>query len=408
MKEIDKCRICGNRELVPVVNLGDLCFTGIFPSTPDEEIPKGRLELVKCAKYKDSCGLLQLRHSFDLNLLYGSNYGYRSGLNKSMVAHLKSIARYVQRLVPLKKSDLIIDIGSNDGTFLNFFPPEKFHLVGVDPTAEKFRTFYRDDILVLPTFFTKDLITSTINQKAKVITSIAMFYDLEEPLKFMKDIYDILEDDGIWLFEQSYTPGMIQNLAYDTICHEHLDYYCLKQIKWMADCVGFKIIDLKFNNVNGGSFCIVVSKKGKETEDVKPYLEKEKESGFDTLEKYEGFEEKIKLHKKHLLNLLHSLNEKGKKILGYGASTKGNVVLQYCNITTKEIPYIAEINEDKFGRYTPGTKIKIISEKDALALKPDYLLVLPWHFKEYIINKEAEYLKKGGKLIFPLPDIEVC
>lgn len=404
--KISKCRICGNDNLVELINLGNMCFTGIFPKTAEEKVPEGRLQLVKCVD-KHGCGLLQLSESFDLNLMYGENYGYRSGLNKSMVNHLGELAEICKRYVMLENGDVIIDIGSNDGTFLNFFPEEQFRLIGVDPTCEKFKKFYRKDILMLPTFFCKQLLIDKLDKKPKLITSIAMFYDLEEPLKFMQDVYDLLDDDGIWLFEQSYTPMMIKNGAYDAICHEHLDYYCLKQIKWMTDIVGFKIIEIMFNNINGGSFCIIVSKQGKETDKVKTFLEFEKKNGFDSIEKYERFEERLKEHKKNLRDLLFKIKDEGKKILGYGASTKGNVILQYCNIDRSLLPFIGEVNEDKFSRFTPGTKIPIISEKEVLAMIPDYLLVLPWHFKEFIIEKEIEYLKKGGQLVFPLPEIEV-
>lgn len=406
MAEIDKCRICGNRNLYPVIDLGELCFTGIFPKCIDEVVPKGRLELVKCYG-EESCGLLQLRHSFDMTLLYGMNYGYRSGLNPSMVRHLSNLTEKVTKMVNLKKGDLIIDIGSNDGTLLNTFPAGRYQLIGIDPTGEKFKKYYRSDILLFPDFFSYEKVKKIINKKATLVTSIAMFYDLEEPLKFMQDIYELLDDDGVWLFEQSYTPEMIITGAYDAICHEHLDYYCLKQIKWMTDLVGFKIIDIEFNDVNGGSFCIVVSRRGKESQKLKEYLLKEQELGFDSLERYEHFKKKVNEHRQKLKNFLLGLKKDGHKVLGYGASTKGNVVLQYCGIDSELLPYIAEVNEDKFGSFTPGTKIQIISEEEAKKMMPEYLLVLPWHFRKFILKKEEHHLKKGGSLIFPLPDIEV-
>lgn len=406
MKKIDKCRICGNKNLISIIDLGELCFTGVFPKSADEFVPKGRLELVKCHG-NGFCGLLQLRHSFDMGLLYGKNYGYRSGLNPSMVRHLLQLANKATNLVNLAEGDVIIDIGSNDGTLLNAFPPDKYQLIGIDPTGEKFKKYYRDDIKLIPSFFSLENVKQIAKKEAKIITSIAMFYDLEDPLTFMKDIYDLLDDRGIWLFEQSYTPKMILNGAYDAICHEHLDYYCLKQIKWMTDMVGFKITDIQFNNVNGGSFCIAVSKKGKEADRLNEYLTLENKLGFDAIERFESFEKKVKRHKLELNNFLRELKEAGKLVIGYGASTKGNVILQYCGIDTELLPYIAEVNEDKFGRFTPGSKIKIISDKDAMTMSPDYLLVLPWHFKEFIIEKEEQFLKKNGKLIFPLPYIEV-
>lgn len=406
MKAIERCRICGNKNLFPVIDLGELCFTGIFPKSESEVVPKGRLELVKCFG-TGSCGLLQLKHSFDMSLLYGKNYGYRSGLNPSMISHLHGICEKVMTMVDLKKGDLIIDIGSNDGTLLKAYPKGEFQLMGIDPVGEKFRQFYREDIILIPTFFSLEKVKEVTKRKAKVITSIAMFYDLEAPLQFMKEIYELLDEDGIWLFEQSYTPKMILSGAYDTICHEHLDYYCLRQIKWMTDRVGFKIVDIDFSEVNGGSFSIVVSKKGRETEKVKEYLTAEERWGLDDIERFKSFEEKVKRHKEELLGLLERLKRDGANVAGYGASTKGNVILQYCGIGPELLPYIAEVNEDKFGSYTPGTKIKIVSEDEMRKMAPQYLLVLPWHFKGFILEKERDFLKKGGKFIFPLPDVEV-
>jgi hypothetical protein len=238
-----------------------------------------------------------------------------------------------------------------------------------------------------------------------------MFYDLEDPILFMKDIYDILADDGIWIFEQSYMPTMIKRNAYDTICHEHLEYYGLKQIKWMTDIVGFKIIDIELNNINGGSFCVTVAKNNNFYREnsalISQLLALEKKNGFDSINPYIGFKKKILEHKILLNNLVAKINSKGQKLFGYGASTKGNVLLQYCGFTNEDISYIAEVNEDKFDSFTPGSQIPIISEKEAKSLLPDYFLVLPWHFKDHIIKKESIYLESGGKLIFPLPSLEI-
>ncbi|MBU0580431.1 MAG: class I SAM-dependent methyltransferase [Candidatus Margulisbacteria bacterium] len=410
-KEIKKCRICGNENLVPIIDLGFQALTGIFPQNKEQKVTVAPLELVKCMEDENSCGLMQLKHSADLNEMYGKNYGYRSGLNQYMVNHLQEKAKKILDLVNLNKGDLVIDIGSNDATFLKFYPKDTV-LVGVDPTGNKFKKFYPEYIALIPDFFSADLIKEKFpSKKAKIITSIAMFYDLENPLKFMQDIHDVLADDGVWVFEQSYMPVMLEKKSYDTICHEHLEYYRLKQIKWMANKIGFKILDIELNDINGGSCSITVAKSNspyqENTELVNKFLEEEQNKQLNTLKPYQEFKERVFEHKEKLKELISNLHKEGKKILGYGASTKGNVILQFCNITEKDIPFIAEVNAEKFGCVTPGTKIPIISEEQAKENNPDYFIVLPWHFKKFILEKEKEFLNKGGKIIFPLPSPEI-
>ena len=412
-QKINKCRICGNKNLISILNLGDQSLTGVFP-LPGENIESGPLEIVKCYnKNKNfSCGLLQLNHNYQMEKLYGDNYGYRSGLNKSMVNHLADIVKKIEDKIKLNDEDLIIDIASNDGTLLACYKNQNLDLLGIDPTSEKFKEYYCNNITKIPSFFSaKEIEKARGNKKAKVITSIAMFYDLPDPLSIMKDIEKILDDSGIWVVEQSYMPVMIENISYDTICHEHLEFYALRQFKWMADIVGLKIIDLEFNDINGASFAITLAKKNSPFKElvnkVEEVLKKEEVEGFNDLEVYESFAVKTKNHKEELLKLLNKLDRNGKKVFGYGASTKGNVVLQYCGLTKKNIHCIADVNEYKFGRLTPGSLIPITSEIEAKNLLPDYFLVLPWHFKKNIIEREKDFLKKGGKLIFPLPKIEI-
>lgn len=413
-KEISCCRICGNTHLESLIHLGEQTLTGVFPKNKETVITKGPLELVKCysPSKEDVCGLVQLKHSFDSNEMYGENYGYRSGLNQSMVKHLHSIVTEICNKVDLSENDVIIDIGGNDSTLLQAYPKDKgLDLMVIDPTSNKFKQFYPSHIRNTADFFNASTYFNLFQKKAKVITSIAMFYDLEAPLKFVQDIYDVLDDNGIWVFEQSYLPFMVDTTSYDTICHEHLEYYSLQQINWIFDKIGFKIIDINFNNVNGGSFRITAAKMNSsvipDERKISEAIEKENKLGYSELEIYKTFANNVIKHKSELMELLSDLKNQGKKIFGYGASTKGNVLLQYCGITTNEIPCIAEVNPDKFGSFTPSTLIPIISEKEARAEKPDYFLVLPWHFKESIIEREQEFLKSGGKLIFPLPTIDI-
>ncbi len=404
--KIKKCRSCSSSSLKNAFDLGSQKLTGVFPKTLNENIPSGSLAMVFCEK----CKLLQLENSFNASMMYGDNYGYMSSLNPHMINHLKHKAKKLNSFMNLTKDDVVIDIGSNDGTFLNFFS-SRLKLIGIDPTIKKLKKFYRKDIIKIPTFFTIDVIKKILKKRATVVTSISMFYDLEDPIRFAEDIYETLDDNGIWHFEQSYMPMMIKNNSYDTICHEHLEYYSLTSIKFILNKVGFKIIDLEFNDINGGSFALTVAKKSSKLKVNSPLidwlLKKEKLFNYNSLEVFQDFYKNAKKHKKSFKDLLLNLNDMKKKVVGYGASTKGNVILQFCNITKKLLPYIAEVNEFKHYRYTPGTKIQIIPEKLARLKNPDYFIVLPWHFKNFIIKKEKNFLHNNKNLIFPLPDIEI-
>jgi NDP-4-keto-2,6-dideoxyhexose 3-C-methyltransferase len=407
-KKIEKCSICGNTQLECVLDLGEQMLTGVFPRKKGEKVTAGPLRLVKCMGGEDVCGLLQLEHSYDLGEMYGENYGYRSGLNASMVAHLHNKVKKILEQVELRKGDLVIDIGSNDSTTLQAYPPSDSVLVGIDPTGIKFHSYYPPHIQLIPDFFSSALVQVRFpGQKAKVVTSFSMFYDLEDPTGFMRQVYDVLADDGVWVFEQSYMPTMLDTNSYDTVCHEHLEFYALRQIKWMADRVGFKIIDVEFNDVNGGSFSVTVSKSHGDltvVPSVQKIIDDERAKGLDTLIPYQAFAERVTKTKRDLLKFIDVVRAEGKSVAALGASTKGNVLLQYCGLTTKEIEFVGEVNPEKFGCYTPGTWIPIIAEQELLTKNPDYMIVLPWHFRKFFIaNKKLS----GMSLVFPLPKVEV-
>ena len=405
--KINKCRVCQNKNLVKCLDLGKQYLTGIFPKHKNQKVSLGNLSLIFC----ENCTLLQLSENFNRFEMYGSNYGYMSSLNQSMVNHLKNKAIKLKKFAGLSKSDLVIDIGSNDGTFLSFFL-NTCQTVGVDPTINKFKNSYKKKTTKISDFFSLEVLRkNSITKKAKLISSIAMFYDLENPISFSREIYESLDKDGIWHFEQSYMPSMIKNISYDTICHEHLEYYSLKSLKFILDKSNFKIVDIELNDINGGSFAITVakkkSKKFKESSLVDWLLKKEQLYKFNKLETIIDFKHKVFKHKKLLKDLILNLKDMKKNVAGYGASTKGNVILQFCDLNSNSIPYIVDVNPYKRNRVTPGSKIKIINDADFKKKKPDYLLVLPWHFKNHILQKEHLYIKNGGHFIFPLPDIEI-
>ena len=406
-RRIDRCRVSGSPNLVPVLHLGHQELTGVFPSARDQPVTSGPLDLVWCP---DS-GLLQLGHSYDPGEMYGDNYGYRSGLNASMVRHLSQKIRNLEKTADLKAGDTVLDIGSNDATSLKAYTTPGLKRIGIDPTGNKFREHYSDGISLVVDFFSAEKFREVSDTQAKIVTSIAMFYDLDDPIAFARDVASVLSRDGVWHFEQSYMPAMLRTVSYDTICHEHLEYYSLDVVRRILEAADMRILDVQMNSINGGSFAVTAVRKGSIAKGNAPVIEwllgQEDRMGMGTVRPFREFEDRVFRHRQDLTRLLKTLAADNKTVLGYGASTKGNVTLQFCGVTEAELPAIAEVNTEKFGRFTPGTRIPIISEAEARAMRPDYFLVLPWHFKEGILQREQEYISQGGKFIFPFPEIEI-
>lgn len=407
-KATEKCRVCGNTHLERVLDLGEQMLTGVFPREKGAKITRGPLRLVKCMGGDEVCGLLQLEHSYDSGEMYGENYGYRSGLNASMVAHLHGKVKRVLAQVELRQGDLVVDIGSNDSTTLQAYPSSGPIMVGIDPTGVKFQDYYPPHIQLIPEFFSSTLLKERFPvKKAKVITSFSMFYDLEDPMDFMRQVHDVLADDGIWVFEQSYMPTMLDINSYDTVCHEHLEFYALRQIKWMTDRVGLRIIDVEFNDVNGGSFSVTATKANGDltiTPLVKRIINQEQEKGLDTLAPYQAFAKRVEKTKSDFREFLDKAHSQGKTVAALGASTKGNVLLQYCEVTDKDVAFVGEVNAEKYGCYTPGSWIPIIPQDELLAMQPDYLIILPWHFRKFFLENKRF---SESTLVFPLPQLVI-
>lgn len=406
-KRTEHCRVCGSTELVKTLDLGEQALTGVFPKSAAEPIGSGPLELVWCR----NCTLLQMGSSYDPGEMYGANYGYRSGLNKSMVEHLQRKARALESLVGLKKGDTVLDIGSNDGTLLASYRTQGIKLIGIDPTADKFRRYYPAGAAIVPDFFSATTFQSASAEKARIVTSISMFYDLEDPSAFVRQVVECLAPDGVWHLEQSYMPSMLRTTSYDTVCHEHLEYYSLGVIDRMLKSAGLEIADVGFNQINGGSFAVTACRPEapyrRRPELVRWLLKQEERLGLHTLAPHQEFERRVFRHRDDLRELLRALRRGGARIMAQGASTKGNVLLQFCGIGPDDIEAVGEVNADKFGCVTPGSNIPIIPEAEVRAAKPDYVVVLPWHFRDGFIARESEYLNNGGRLIFPLPEIEI-
>ena len=414
---ITACRVCGNTALVPVLEWGECELSGVFP-LPGEAVPKGSLDLVRCggASGAGSCGLLQLASTYPLGEMYGDNYGYRSGLNPVMQEHLKKLKEWVSGHVDMEgfraRDMAVLDIGSNDGTFLGMFEPGPGRLIGVDPTISKFEDFYRSDIEKVPDFFPSKSLSGVLGDTGVfLVSSIAMFYDLEDPGRFARTVASVLDPRGVWLFEQSYLPDMLVKTSYDTVCHEHLEYYSLGVISRILREADMRIINILRNDINGGSIAVLAAHRGKggegDCETARNLIGEETRLGLYTDAPYKAFTRAVGEHAASLAKLVRDLNRKGSRVWGYGASTKGNIILQQCGLGQADLRGILEVNRYKFGRVTPGTNIPIVDEKGVDLGAEDVLLMLPWHFHDFFLKKLDRLRRKGVRLLFPLPKIEL-
>ncbi|MBI4353363.1 MAG: class I SAM-dependent methyltransferase [Candidatus Omnitrophica bacterium] len=408
------CRVCGSSQLTEVIDLGEQYLQGSFvkpgkKSPPMRKIP---VRLVRCDATKDekACGLLQMLHTVPPEVLY-STYWYRSGTNRTMREHLEGIAKEASELVG-KGNAKVLDIGCNDGTLLRSYP-KAFVKFGVDPS--EITAGIDGDIRVIRDLFpSPELTKETKGEKFDIITAIAMFYDLEDPVSFVRDVKENLAPEGVWVFEMSYMPLMLKMNSYDTICHEHLEYYSLAVIETILKKAGMKLVRVGLNDINGGSIRCYAAHvdnfkftKPEFLEEIKALRQEEFDLELDTDKPYRDFQRRIDAHREELVKLLKELKRKGKKVHVYGASTKGNTILQFCGINHSTIDCAADRNPDKHGALTLGTDIPIVSEEESRAMKPDYYLALPWHFRKEFIERERETLAKGIRMIFPLPKVEV-
>ena len=413
IKKRNTCRVCGSSALKKVIDLGPQYLQGSFVK-PGKEMPSTRripCTIVRCNPEadEDACGLLQMEHSVPPEILYAA-YWYRSGTNNTMRSHLKTIVESIVSITTLKKAS-VLDIGCNDGTLLSFYP-SSYNKYGCDPSDVAREV--KNAIVVQDIFPSAQLDQILANKKLDVVTSIAMFYDLESPVDFVKNIKSLLSEKGIWVVEMSYMPEMLRLDSYDTICHEHLEYYSLAILEKICSVAGMKIFRIEFNPINGGSIRCYATHKENNSHDnlhdiklINETRQKEFDLELDTDKPYLAFQQRILKLKNELHELLARLKKEGNRIHIYGASTKGNTILQWCNIDHDIIDYAAERNPDKFGATTLGTSIPIISEEESRSMNPDYYLVLPWHFRDEFLEREKMSLEKGTGFIFPLPKIEV-
>ena len=400
------CKNCQSTKLQKIFSLGNLSFSGRFAKSFKENIPKEKLNLIYCSE----CTLVQLDRSFNPNYLYGKSYGYRTGINQTMTDHVKKTVKISSKMAKIKKNDHVLDIASNDATLLNFYP-KSIITMGIDPLINKYKKYYKKINYKISNFFNIKQIQNIIyKKKFKIITALSVFYDLRNPNKFLYEVSQLLDKDGIFVLEHADLYSIVKNNIFDTICHEHLCYFSSTVLIDMLKKNGLRVFKHEFNNINGGSsryYICLKDAKIKTNNSVNKILNLEKKFNLNKISKLKNFYNRIKLETQKLKKLIKKIKQKNLTIHGYGASTKGNILLQYSNIGVKQIDYIADRNPLKYNLYTPGTKIKIISEKKSRLINPNYFLVLPWHFKKEILSREIILKKKGVKFIFPLPRVEI-
>lgn len=400
-KIITKCRSCGSQNLKEVLNFGNFRVVGWGNSLP----PKVPLELVSCL----GCGLLQLRHTTNPNLLWGEDYGYRSGITQTMREQLAEIAHSVEKMVEINDDDVVVDIGCNDGTLLSSYETKALKL-GYDPSENMAKYAEEAGHTVIYDYF--DCKKYPKVRKAKAVTAISLFYDLDDPNQFVRNVAEILDGRGVFVIQQNYLRGMLEMCAFDNICHEHLEYYSLHSLEPLLNRHGLEVIDVLTNDINGGSFRVYVFHTGmkKPTPAVEKMRIAEAKFGCGRPETYEDFAQRAKEIARQIHDYVQKRADGGRKVYVYGASTRGGTLLQFCGIDSRQIVGAADRNPDKWGKVMQSTGIPIVSEDEARA-RADYFLVLPWFFAQgrgsEFIRRESKFLLKGGRIIVPLPVLEI-
>lgn len=399
-----------------MLSLGDQHIAGAF-AEPGGAQPVQRaipLELVRCDMTRDqeACGLIQTRHTVPGAILYHS-YWYRSGINRTMTENLQGIAHAAEELVGLSAGDLVIDIGCNDGTLLDGYRDRSINFLGYDP-SDVARYATEKGYEVVNDFFSAGPFDERYHgRKAKVVTSIAMFYDLERPRDFVDDVAAVLARNGVWVMELHYLPLMLEMNSFDAIVHEHLEYYSLAVLERLFAEAGLEVVNAEVNDINGGSIRLFIGHAGQleqspeQLKAVQALRIREFELALDAPEPYEEFRRNSEKVRDDLQAVCRRLKDEGKTVHIYGASTKGNTILQYAGIDASLVPYAADRNPDKWGSETIATHIPIISEEDSRAMQPDFYLALPWHFLDEFLERETEFLERGGKFIVPLPTVRI-
>ena len=405
-KEINKCRICGCNELEEILSLDPQFISATFvKSNKNNKLANIKIPMSMVICSNKDCSLVQLKETTNPELLY-TDYFYRSSTTDTMKNDLKKVVEKIQIHAPLNDNDIVVDIGANDCTMIQYFP-KTAKRIGVEPASNIDWSHVDSSIEIVNDFFPSiNFIDSLNGNKVKNFTSCAMFYDLDDPHSFVKAIKENLHSEGVWSIQLSHALLMIKNMNFYDICHEHLEYYTLKTLRYLMELQGLHLYHAELNMVNGGSALVYIAHKEASKDDsaeLISILNEEEELGLYGSDVYKDFFIKMQSLAKKVKNYLQSEIKNGNKVLGLGASTKGNVLLQFFEIDKNIIPSISERQDIKVGLKTLGSDIDLISEDSARGINPSCMLVLPWYFKEEIVHREKEYLEAGGSLLFPMP-----
>ena len=403
-KNITECRICYSKSLVEVLKIDEQHLSPTFVSSNKNNV-LSKIKVPQTLVLCHSCNLLQLKETVNPDLLY-TNYFYRTSINDTMKKDLGEVVDSCLDLVELKDNDFVVDIGANDCTMLSYFP-KNLKRVGVEPAENIDWSNVDSSITIVNDYFSKSSLDRVLNnKKAKIVTACAMFYDIDKPNDFVSDVKEILHPDGVWCIQISYLPLMLENMNFYDICNEHLEYYSLHTLQYLMQRNGLSVFHAEQNNVNGGSIKVFITHAEKNVNTSKEYnklYKKEKQLNLNEVNTYFGFKDKMEDLKNKIADYVKGEIKSGNLVVGLGASTKGNMLLQFFGINKEMLPYISERNPAKVGLKTLGTDIELVSEEYARKLNPSCMLVMPWYFKDEIVNREKEYIQSGGKLLFPMP-----
>jgi len=402
--ETARCRFCRRKSIETIFNLGDLSISGVFLQDGTEV-----MKLPVVLGFCKNCKLVQLKNNYDLQYIFTSSYGYESGLNRTMANHLIGKARYLQKKYQIN-SGVVVDIASNDGTLLTGYSKDVTS-VGIDPLIPFVGDRYPENSIKIPQFFSKESYLGLVKEKARLVTSNSVIYDLDDPILFAKDVNEILEDDGIWHFEQSYLPTMLSKMSVDTICHEHLLYLSYGNIEYILEEAGFKCLEVELNDINGGSIAVTAIKSKSTVSnniELEIFRKNEREYLENLYERLETFTSQALHQLQQIREIIDDFSKRGFTICGLGASTKGNILLSMAGLDENLVDFIGDINPKKHGLRTPGTNIPIVPETSVLDIeRPCVAILLPWHFAVSILQKCHNFIERGNVVLIPFPSIEL-
>ena len=406
--KIEKCQICGSKDLIQVIDLGNQPLSNTLQknSKEREKLEKFPINVVRCG----DCTLMQIDYIVDQSKVYHPDYPYLPGITKTVDMEQKELSDYLFEYLQLNVDETVLDIGSNDGSLLKYFKEKGLNAVGVEPTNIA-KIANSNGIFTIQSFFNLDTVNQVIKKmgKVKLITSTNVFAHMSTLGDVMEGIVQAIDDDGYYCFENHYIMEILDKVQYDTFYHEHLRTYSLISLIKLFEMYNLNLFHAQIVSRYGGSIrCLVSKKKINQTENLKKLLEIEKDRLIKNSKKtYDEFVYKIKKSKFDLKNKLKDIKSKNLTIVAKSCPARAVVLLHYCNLDENLIDFIAEQPTSlKLDYYVPGTNLKIVNDDMLIDKDPDYVLLLAWHLSRPIIEK---WKKKGlkSKFIIPLPEVKI-